>query len=81
MEQPHAIHCLSAASGGSTVAVTKSRILKAMRRIGLTHAEFKLCGVKNELSSQTIFLEIIPECYLHLSMRMVTDKGSNKVSC
>jgi hypothetical protein len=80
MEQPHAIHCLSAASGGPPLPSRNRAHNSYAQERNCTHAVFKLCGVINELSSQTKISEIKPECYLHLSMRMVTDKGSNKVS-
>ena len=63
-----------------SVAVTKSRILIAVRRREIVRTLGSNCGVINELSSQTKISEIKAECYLQLSMRMVTDKGSNKVS-
>ena len=75
MEQPHAIHCLSASSGGPPSPSRNRAHNSYAQERNSTHAVFKLCGVINELPSQKKISEI--KGYLHLSMRMV----SSKVSC
>ena len=74
MEQSHAIHCLSAASGGPPRRHEIAHTSSCAQERNCTHAGFKLCGVINGLSSKTKISDIIPEGYLHLYMRMVTDK-------